>query len=118
MKANFLGLILLLSLNTMGQYVFDSCLVAHYPFNGNANDVVESNPEVMVYPNPTSESIIIESDSKIGKITLSNIFGSIVLKQGLTSNIINLSDSKAGVYMLQVFDKKGGLIAVEKIIKK
>jgi len=81
-------------------------------------DIVESNPEVIVYPNPTSESIIIESDSKIGKITLSNIFGSIVLKQGLTSNIINLSDCKAGVYMLQVFDKKGGLIAVEKIIKK
>ncbi len=81
-------------------------------------EVVDINPQVKIYPNPTRENIVIEYYTKIGKISMSNILGAVVLNQELISNQINLSDYKTGLYFLKVFDENGSLIAAEKVIKK
>lgn len=62
MKTNFLILVFcLLVSSSMGQYVFDSCLVAYYPFNGNANDVIHENNGVVLGPVLTFDRFGVDS---------------------------------------------------------
>ncbi len=63
-----------------------------------------------VYPNPSSASIKLESNSILSKIFIYNVVGqemkSIVSKNNLSGSLINTSDLAKGIYTIIVFDEK------------
>jgi len=78
--------------------------------------------ELMVFPNPATNSITIKSDWLKGKtfiLTLSDIGGQ-KIQQVKTDNPyyhINLIDYKPGIYFLSVADTGGEILAIHKLIK-
>jgi len=70
-------------------------------------------PIVSVYPNPTQEFIIVESDSEILSITILNSFGEIIEKTTETELRIN---GKKGSYIVNVETENG--IVSKSIIKE
>ncbi|MFK7787380.1 MAG: T9SS type A sorting domain-containing protein [Crocinitomicaceae bacterium] len=78
--------------------------------------------EILIYPNPASESFTIEYSEQVkGKLTfeLYNLLGELVLSDILsnTSNLINISSLNSGVYMCKVSDEFGS-ITTERLVKE
>lgn len=80
---------------------------------------LENDLIVIVFPNPTSDKLFVETDFKINKIEIFNILGSKVLiqnniyKSGITINTEKLEN---GVYNLLIYTEKG--VESRKIIVK
>ena len=74
---------------------------------------------IKAFPNPASDIIRIEADSKINNISICNIAGKIVksinTKSANSANII-LSDLKPGIYFIKINSQNGS--AVTKILKQ
>jgi len=79
---------------------------------GNIQQVAE---QINIYPNPANNFVYINAPIKIN-LSLCSIEGKI-LKQVKKSNRISLQDLAEGIYFLQIYDVKGKLIKMEKIIK-
>ncbi len=66
--------------------------------------------EVSVYPSPAHEKVSVKSTSKIDKIMIFSLFGSLISEQSVNGNqtSVDVSTWKSGVYILQVCsnDKK------------
>jgi hypothetical protein len=80
----------------------------------NSSDIIE---KTLIYPNPTSNFITIESSEQF--IALYNVHGEVLnnnLKQNGQINNLNLSSCPNGVYFLKT--KDGELIKTYKIIKQ
>jgi hypothetical protein len=72
------------------------------------NDEMENN-FISFYPNPTNQSITIESKDDIKNIQIYNLTGSIVLNENSsndTTKTLNLQSIKNGVYFLQITTSK------------
>ena len=68
-----------------------------------------------IYPNPTLGKLDVTSDDKINTISISNIIGETVFfVDNFTTNSINLSSLKVGVYFINISTDKG--THIEKII--
>ena len=68
-----------------------------------------------VYPNPTSTSVEISSNSIIDKIEVYNMLGA-KINSIQNSNKIYLNDYKSGIYIIKIYS--GNLSTVRKIIKQ
>lgn len=81
--------------------------------------LTEATPIVSkVYPNPTSDFVSISSNTKLDKIQVMDVNGSIVreLTPNATISFVNLADLQAGVYMIQLVS--GEQKSVTRVIKK
>ena len=78
---------------------------------------VERNINVNVYPNPSSNYLIVKSESNV-KINLIDGLGRVVLTDSVNgSNIIDISNLNDGVYLLNIVENKNS-ITKKLIIKK
>jgi len=80
-------------------------------------------PDVMLYPNPTTGNITIESSlSLVGNILtfqLTDILGQVVLKTTFTSNgknEISLHELSIGLYQYRILDDDGGILTEDKLV--
>ena len=88
----------------------------------NAVEVSDSSIEVKIYPNPMSEFLFFQVNNNTGKNYNFFIrdFSGITVKKGLvnkTHQSVNVSEIKAGVYILEIADKDKTL-NIYKLIKK
>ena len=73
-----------------------------------------NNIQASIYPNPTSDILNIQTDESITNVTAYNIAGQKVLQA--STQTINVSNLKTGVYVLKVETAKGS--ATLKFVKK
>lgn len=76
-----------------------------------------SKPEISIYPNPTNGKLEIKNLPENSKLTVTNILGAkvLVIQTKTSSETIDLSQLKEGVYFLSNADKKNHF--VKKIVK-
>jgi uncharacterized repeat protein (TIGR01451 family) len=71
---------------------------------------------IKIYPNPTTSEITVIGYSA-AYLKLSNILGQTVAEIS-KSNKLWLGNLPQGLYLLQLFDEKGGLVKTEKVVKE
>jgi photosystem II stability/assembly factor-like uncharacterized protein len=76
------------------------------------------HPSVIVYPNPTSNVIYLQSNQNIEQINLIDISGKMIHSELVKSNNhqLNLSNLPSGIYFLKI--KTGYAIETKKIVKQ
>jgi|GEM_PF-6309127 len=77
----------------------------------------ESKTSLEIYPNPFNEVINISDTEKITSVSVINLSGRVLKIINNVSSLINLSDLKTGVYILNIL-YKDNTISSHKIIKK
>lgn len=78
-------------------------------------DEFQNNLDLSIYPNPTANSVNVETSESIEKIEVYDILGKIVKMQNKGVNV-DLSDLSEGLYALKV-TTIDGKIATKKIVK-
>lgn len=78
------------------------------------NELTEN--EITVFPNPTSRTLTIK-EGKFYNLKLFNTFGQTVAEAS-NANQLNVSSIANGLFLLQIFDKKGALLKTEKVVKE
>ena len=71
-------------------------------------DELRKELNILIYPNPTENAFIIESEEVIGEIHIYNVQGKILksLKSNQKFRIINLAKYPSGVYFVKLIDSK------------
>jgi hypothetical protein len=69
-----------------------------------------------IYPNPTSDYIVVKSEKTIQKLEFYNTYGQLILQSNNASEKINISDLKDGVYFVKAFFENN--ITITKFIKQ
>jgi hypothetical protein len=69
-----------------------------------------------IYPNPAKNELYIKSNSTVSKVSIFNVIGALVKEYG-NVNRLDISDLKAGVYIVRLTDTKGKSVS-SKFIKK
>jgi hypothetical protein len=72
--------------------------------------------KVLIYPNPATESIRIQSDKEIGMVTFYNSLGEAVYMKTNNITSIDISGLPSGVYFVTLKDKQQYLFSTQKII--
>lgn len=89
-------------------------------FTSGSCNFSESNSKpsfsVNIYPNPVQNSIYIYCSLPINEISIIDINGKAVLKQQLSSNQIDLSTLKSGIYFIKI-QSNNGQVVMKKLIK-
>lgn len=80
------------------------------------NDILMSNPEIQVYPNPVTEAVNINSNCDIRRINLFNIHGIEIMELQPGNVSYDLSQLPIGIYMLHVNTNCGKTIT--KLLKE
>lgn len=100
-----------------------------YAFNTTDNKVIiikdstlglseaEQKNNLSIYPNPTSDYLLVKSDLKIEDIQISDMNGRIINNLKFQGNKMNLASLQTGIYFAKISDINGKLKTV-KIIKK
>ncbi|MEZ4850174.1 MAG: T9SS type A sorting domain-containing protein [Bacteroidia bacterium] len=82
--------------------------------------MVEENPTVLVYPNPTTNYVNVEFDGDYDQLTLIDSRGRIIsqrkLEAGETLVKLNLEELPEGVYMIRLAGQAGSLI--QRVVKQ
>lgn len=74
----------------------------------NDASVAELNEiEFQIYPNPTQESVAIESHYEVEKIEIINLFGEVVLVSFEPDQITDVSELSAGIYLVKIETSHG-----------
>ncbi len=81
------------------------------------NDLNASNSNVSLYPNPADDYLYINSNTSISKVGIYNVTGSLVKEYQYTTQGLNVSDLKAGVYFTRMTDVNGKTVSAS-FIKK
>lgn len=63
-----------------------------------------------IYPNPIQDEIHIKANTNIEYIELFDVLGNFILKQSESTNSINVSNLKSGVYFLNIFSNNTRLV--------
>ncbi len=88
-----------------------------YPINDlDVSGTSFKNDELTIYPNPVVSVLYIEAREKI-IVSLSSIDGKMQIQKN-GAEIIDMTGMSNGVYLLKVFNDKGALLKVEKIVKE
>jgi len=66
--------------------------------------------EIFVFPNPASESLHVELNGEISKITVFDLSGKIIRTESNAKKIIDTNDLKSGMYLLKIISDKGTFI--------
>ncbi|OSZ78360.1 hypothetical protein CAP35_08890 [Chitinophagaceae bacterium IBVUCB1] len=72
---------------------------------------VNDNNDITIYPNPTNNSLHINTDKKINSTTIFNIAGSAIMEtKSIRNNTIDVSKLAAGTYFIQLQTNEGSFI--------
>lgn len=80
------------------------------------SDLNKKKTEISIFPNPTSDTVTLQVDEDLKKITISSMDGKSVLKTGNLKNI-DVSKLPKGAYIIQGELKNGNIVS-KKMIKK
>lgn len=96
--------------NAMEDYV--NCSIGIF-----VNTQVNHSSNLLIYPNPVVQSLVIQQNQRIDKIEVVNIFGQIAFSAECNANQIeiNFSDLSVGIYLIQIYS--GNSIHSQRIIK-
>ena len=77
-------------------------------YTGGINDHNQTVANLIIYPNPTSSTIVIVNIEK-GKLSILNLGGQHLLQQQITAPVTNIDVSNLpnGIYMVKVVGEKG-----------
>lgn len=70
-----------------------------------------------VYPIPTSDYLNIDA-SEVANLELVDLNGKVILRSGLVDRRVDLSSLRPGIYLVNLTNKEGDLISVNRILKK
>jgi endoglucanase len=76
-----------------------------------------TNWGLLVTPNPTIETLTMQSEVEIDNVEIIDLTGRHVMSKKNTNNQISISDLPSGLYILKAFDKQSKLIGFRKVIK-
>ena len=102
----------------------DSVVTCDIPFsfmlNETTNGIVsEVNNELLIYPNPVSNILNIESPDSKSEVRIIDILGHVIDNYTISnSNSIDVSNLKNGIYILEFIDKVTGEINTHKLLKQ
>ena len=90
-----------------------------YSREGNAVQEMKSEESYNIYPNPAKETLTIEGKS-MKQIVIYNTTGQIVKKIDCNEDVININieEFTAGIYLLNITDKKGHIVTKKISITK
>lgn len=80
-----------------------------------STDVSETTfSDLSIYPNPTTNFLVVSNDISIDRLRIVNVFGSVVLNQNTLGNLtrLDLSAFSSGIYFVRVFSNN------QEVIKK
>jgi len=100
-------------------YYLEPRMISDFSANSSIAGTEGTDNIVTVYPNPVHNSLEINSYARIEKLVLTDMTGKILInleEAGSTQMKLDLSSLKAGIYMLQVYDRQG--INTTKIIRE
>lgn len=105
------------SANTGGYFLDGVCVspdsLTCYNFVG--MDEIKNKKSIILYPNPTSNELFIESELAFNTIEIIDVFGILIKSIHLKTNSVNVSDLTRGVYFIQI--KLETHSVIEKFIK-
>jgi hypothetical protein len=64
-------------------------------------------PDVKIYPNPTTNVLILEGFSGTGTITIFDVSGKTLHTQTMILRQVEIGHLKSGIYFIRIADKKG-----------
>jgi endoglucanase len=76
-----------------------------------------ANWGLLVTPNPTIETITMQSELEIDTVEIIDLTGQHILSKKNTNNQISVTDLPSGLYILKAFDKQSKVIGFKKIVK-
>jgi hypothetical protein len=71
-----------------------------------ANDEIQKNNELQVYPNPTNDFLYVSLSEQTTQYQIFNLSGRMVQQGFLDSNKINCSSLQSGVYVLNIYSQR------------
>ncbi len=74
------------------------------------------NDNIVLYPNPTNDKVIIKGHDQLTKIEIFNIVGQVVLKQNTHFDSVDMSLLESGVYLVKLYANESSKTV--KIIKE
>jgi Leucine-rich repeat (LRR) protein len=77
-------------------------VISSTPITTSLNNYLELNSEVIIYPNPTSHQLSIETELDLREITIIDITGKIVMSTKKNTNIINVTNLSDGIYFIKL----------------
>lgn len=84
----------------------------------NVNDIASvEGVKIKIYPNPASDYINVEADSKVKTIKLVDASGKNVGSENIHQNKIDVSSLEKGVYLMEL-QLEDGTVTIQKFIKK
>lgn len=98
--------------DSTSQLFFDTYAINSENITSNNNLYIDE--QILVYPNPTSNQLIIETELGINSIQLINVDGRI-LSEWKDLNNINLIDFQDGIYLLKINTELG--VTFQRIVK-
>ena len=80
------------------------------------DNVIILSSEVVIYPNPTFNQLIIDTEQNISKVNIIDITGKIIMTAKENTNIINVADLSGGIYFIQLIAEEGSI--TKKFVKQ
>jgi hypothetical protein len=77
----------------------------------------QARQDVLIYPNPNTGIVRIESEKEIGEVKIYANNGVLIRDISKSMHQLDISDLSNGMYVVRIFDRNGMAIAVEKILK-
>ncbi|MEE9362586.1 MAG: T9SS type A sorting domain-containing protein [Cellulophaga sp.] len=107
MKIIYLAIFMVFCVNLSAQKTPEKALDKN--LKTESKQAKESNkiPGFKLYPNPTFEDVVYvtSKDNAPKKIVAYDVFGEVVLRDRISTSILNISRLTAGIYVLQVTEK-------------
>ncbi|MBE7440905.1 MAG: T9SS type A sorting domain-containing protein [Flavobacteriales bacterium] len=80
------------------------------------DDIIDINSTLVIYPNPASTQLTIETGLEISQITIIDITSKTIKTIKQNSRVINVSDLSNGIYFIRVITDKGTI--TQKFVKQ
>ena len=90
-------------------YTFTATENRHFVANLEYTEGIdEQSNEILIYPNPVKEKLIVEAQEAIGTIEIYNLMGAVVYSQKNCGNKveINTTDLQSGIYFIRLMNEK------------
>ena len=82
------------------------------------NQSLMENPNLEIYPNPSRDTINLKgSNIEIKSYEIIDFTGKTFVNQDITSESISINHLSDGLYIIKLFDKKGALVGLKKVMK-
>jgi len=82
-------------------------------------DPTNTEPEISIFPNPTTHYFELKNGSEVKKVIIYNLFGTQVKSfMGDSQKRYDILDLANGMYLIQMFDSHNNIITTRRLSKK